>query len=399
MSKYDLETIVNRAHTGNLKEYFTPDDLKHKGIESFNAAEMDFKTAPSVIEAVKEFAEEGLFGFTLMDQDYTDAVRYWMKEVRGIEIEQEWIEPTMGTIFSVATAIRMCVPEDENIIIQPPVYNRYRQAAERLGRGTVMNPLIRESDGSYHMDLDDLEKKMADPANRLLIICNPQNPTGTVWPVEVLTEVARLALKYDVIVFSDEIFADYTFEGHTVPMYCTVNGGYNNGISATSLGKTFSFTGVNHANLLIADPALKERFNRQKYSDHYGSLEPMARAALIGAYSPEGIEWKNEVQELIKENESEIRRFFKRYLPEVVISPLEGSYVLWIDWRGLGLDPDEFRRIVYEKAMFLLEDGTDFCIDTKGFTRMSIATPKRVVAGALARLLDVTEDIRKKCYE
>ena len=395
MSRFDLETIVNRTHTGNLKEFFTPDGLRQRGIEAFNAAEMDFKTAPSVIEAVKNFAEEGLFGFTLMDSDYTDAVRYWMKEVRGVDIGQDWIEPTMGTIFSVASSIRMCVAENENIIIQPPVYNRYRQAAERLGRGTVINPLVKKLNGSYAMNLVDLERKMADPANRLLIICNPQNPTGTVWPEDVLTEVAKLALKYDVVVFSDEIFADYSFDGRSVPMYCTVNEGQNNGISATSLGKTFSFTGVNHANMIIADPELKERFSRQKYSDHYGSLEPVTRAALIGAYSPEGIDWKNAVLKLIRENENAIRQFFKKYIPEAVISPLEGGYVLWIDWSGLGLEEEEFRSIVYEKAMFLLEDGTDFCIDTAGFTRMSIATPGRVVEYALDRLLNVAGVLRK----
>ncbi len=395
MCKFDLDSVVNRANTGNLKDFFTPEKLRDDGIETFNAAEMDFKTAPAVIEAVKNFAEEGLFGFTLMDGEYIDAVKYWMKESRNVDIDPNWIEPTMGTIFSVATSIRMCVKEDENIIIQPPVYNRYKQAADRLGRGTVVNPLIRDREGVYRMDLDDLEKKMADPHNKLLVICNPQNPTGTVWPEDILTEVAKMAVKYDVIVFSDEIFSDYTFGGISVPMYCTVNEGINNGISATSLGKTFNFTGVNHANILIADEKLKERFNRQKYSDHYGSLEPVTRAALIGAYSPEGIEWKNAVHDLVRENESRIRRFFEEHLPEVIISPLDGGYVLWIDWSQLGLDPAEFHYLVYEKAMFLLEDGTDFCIDTQGFTRMSIATPRRVVDGALERLQSVTEKLRK----
>lgn len=394
MTQFDLETIVRREHTGNLKGLLTPDAVREAGILSFSAAEMDIRTAPSVIRAVRELAENGLFGFTLCDPEYREAVCFWMERVRGVKILPEWIEPTMGTIFSVATCIRMCVGEGENIIVQPPVYNRYRQAADRIGRGTVYNPLIREEDGSYRMDLADLEEKMADPANRLLILCNPQNPTGTVWPEEVLIRIAELAVRYGVIVYSDEIFADYVFGTHAVPMYSLVNGGRNNGISATSLGKTFNFTGVNHANMIIADPELRERFNRQKYSDHYGSLEPMARAAVLGAYCEEGIAWRNAVHGLIEENEREIRRFFERELPETVLSPLQGGYVLWIDWRGLGIPQAEFEQLLGEKALFVLEDGADFCIGENGFTRMSIATPRSVISGALERLAGIVPELR-----
>lgn len=389
-NNFDFETVVRRAHTGNMKGTVTPDALKERHIQTFDAAEMDFKTAPSVIEAVKRFADEGLFGFTLCDDEYRDAVVWWMSNARNTHIEPEWIEPTMGTIFSVATCIRMCVGEGENMIVMPPIYGRYEQAVKRIGggRGVVRSELIHHDDGSYAINWDDLEGVMADPANKLLIVCNPNNPTGTVWDEEVLTRIAELAVKYDVVVYSDEIFAEYTFGGHYVPMYCTVNGGRNNGISATSLGKSFSFTGVNHANMIISDPELRERFRAQKYSDHYGSLEPMARAAVLGAYTEEGLAWKNAVQELVGDNDRTIRAFFRANLPEVVISPLEGTYELWLDWRGLGLEWSVVKRILDEDAMFVLEDGTDFGAKD-GFARMNIATPKHVIEGALERLQPV----------
>lgn len=387
---FDLQTLVNRAGTGNLKEVLTPEELKREGILALNAAEMDFRTAPSVIEAMISCAREGLMGFTLCDEPYRAAVCDWMRRVRGQEIEADWIVPTMGTIFSVATCIRMCVGAGQRIIVQPPTYNRYEQAADRIGRETVHNPLLRRADGSYMMDLADLERKMADPDNRLLVLCNPQNPTGTVWPREILEEVARLAVRYGVVVYSDEIFADYAFEEAGVPMFCTLLGGRNNGISATSLGKTFSFTGVNHANILIADEALRERFTKQKYSDHYGSLEPMHRAAILGAYSDEGLAWKRAVQELLERNYRRVRDFFREKLPEVIVSPLQGGYVLWLDWGAL---PQGKAQELMARAKLVLEDGENFGCVPNRYSRMCIATPESVLDGALARLAEALESV------
>lgn len=395
MGRFNLETRVCREHTGNLKDLLTPSELKENGLESYNAAEMDFETAPAVIESIKKLADNGLFGFTLCDEEYKNAVCWWMKKVRRETIEPEWIQTTLGTIFSLATCIRMCCGTGDNIIVQPPVYNRYKQAADRIGVGTVFNPLIVDENGRYKMDLIDLEQKMSDPANKLLVVCNPNNPTGTCWPEETLEKVAEFAVKYDVIVYSDEIFADYTFEDHTSPMFTVINKGKNNGVSATSLGKTFSLTGLNHANIIISDPVLRCRFEKQKYSDHYGSLDPVSRAALLGGYSEEGLQWKNEVHDLIWDNYCSVCEFFAENLPEVVISPLNGSYVMWLDWRKLNIPFAEIKEIVYGKAMMLLEDGDDFCINEEGFTRMNIATPSSEVSSALERLKTVIADLRR----
>lgn len=380
--EFDLETVVNRKNTGNLKGRWLPEDAKKAGVLSLAPAEMDFRTAPSIIRAMCRCAENGLMGFTLMDEPYQAAVCDWMERVRKQKIDPDWIVPTQGTIFSVATCLRMC--GGKRLIIQTPVYNRYKQAADRLGFETVENPLIREADGSYRMDLEDLERKMADPANGLLVICNPQNPTGSVWPRETLESVARLAVKYDLVVYSDEIFADYPFTEEPVTMFTTVLDGKNNGISATGLGKTFNFTGVNHANMIIADSDLRERFTKQKYADHYGSIDPMHRAALLGAYCDEGIAWKDAVHRLIWENYQTVKSFFTERLPQVMISPLQGGYVLWLDWRAVPKAQE-----LMDKAMFVLEEGTDF--GAPGFYRMSIATPKAVLHDALQRLTDAMQ--------
>lgn len=389
---FDFQTIVTRAGTGNMKELMTPDILKEQGIPGFQAAEMDFKTAPSVIKAMKACAENGLLGFTLCDQLYLNAVIWWMEAQRKVKVKQDWIVPTHGMIYSLATCIRMVVGEGENIIIQTPVYNRYKQAADRIGRGTVINPLIHHDDGSYAIDFDDLEVKMAKKENKLLVLCNPHNPLGRVWPKEDLEKIAKLAVKYNVLVYSDEIFADYTFDEAEVVPYFSVNGGNNNGITATSLGKTFNFTGVNHGNMIISNQVLREKFIKQKYSDHYGSIDPMHRAAILGAYCEDGAAWKDAVQDLIWKNYQTIKAFFAAHLPEVKISPLEGGYVIWIDWRGLNLSEAELKTLFEEKAMLILDDGRDYCIDESGFFRMSIATPEFVIEDALARLEKALHD-------
>lgn len=388
-TNFDFHTIVNRENTGNMKAYITPERLQKENILTFNAAEMDFKTAPSVIKAMKDCAENGLMGFTLCDKPYTDAICWWMKSQRSFDVDAEWIVPTYGMIFSLATCIRMVVGEGENIIVQQPVYNRYEQAATRIGRGTVYNHLKRDAEGNYAIDFDDLEAKMACPENKLLALCNPHNPLGKVWSEEDLTRIAELAVKYDVLVYSDEIFADYTFDGHAVVPYCTVNGGNNNGITATSMGKTFNFTGVNHANMIIPDETLRTKFTAQRFSDHYGSLEPMHRAAVLGGYSEEGAAWKDAVAELIWKNYQLIKEFFAENLPEVIISPLEGGYVIWFDWRGLGLSKEELYQLLNIKVGFVLDDGLDYGIEEEGFARMSIATPTEVIEAALERLKKV----------
>ena len=383
---FDFTTVVSRENIGSLTEEFTPQILREKKIPPFNSAEMDFPTAPAVIRAMKDCVEKGLLGFTLPDEPYRSAVCRWMKNVRHADIRPEMIVPTLGTIFSLATCIRLAVSKGQNIIVQPPVYNRYKQAADRIGRGTVLNPLKYAGGGRYEMDLEDLERKMADPANTLLVICNPHNPLGRVWEKETLEQIARWAVKYNVLVYSDEIFADYSFDGHEPCVYTLLNGGKNNGISATSLGKTFSFTGVNHANMLIADEELRERFIRQRYSDHYGSLDPVYRAAVIGGYTEEGLAWKNEVQALIGRNYRRFADGCRKIFPGFEISPLEGGFITWADFSCLGMTEEELMDFFVEKAYFAPEPGSDFSADRPGLVRVSIATPEWVMEEAMQRL-------------
>ncbi|GAU76275.1 MalY/PatB family protein [Fusibacter sp. 3D3] len=387
---YNFDTRVDRSSIGNLKETLCPRHIRDMDIIGYSGAEMEFKTAPSVIEAMTACVQNGLMGFTLCDARYREAVCWWMETQRNFQIEKDWIVPTHGTIFSVATVIRMLTRENEGIIVSPPIYYRYEQAATRLNRKTHYNWLI-EKEGKYFLDFDDLEEKMSDPKNKLYILCNPHNPTGKVWCKADLEHLAVLANKYDVIVYSDEIFGEIVFDAHKCIPYSEVEGARKHAIVATSLGKTFNFTGVNHANMIIENEKLREAFINQRDADHFGSIDPVLYAALLGAYSEAGANWKNAMVSHVKACGEMISTFFSEFLPKVKISPLEGSFVIWIDWRALNLEGEALRHFLVDEAYLELDQGKDYGEKYCGFSRMSIAVPKKDLRKSLDLLLKASE--------
>lgn len=385
--QYDFETIVQRENCGSLKLSMTPQPLRERGLVSFAAGEMDYPTAPALTEAVIEAARNGLFGFTLKDEHYLSRVCWWMANARDWEIRPEWVTTAYGTIFSVATCIRAFVKEDERIIVQPPYYARYKQAADRLGRETAYNPLKQE-DGRYYMDLDGLERLMADSKNRLLILCNPHNPSGRVFTRAELSEVARLSARYGTIVFSDEIFAEIILEGPPATPYASLEEGRSCAITCTSLGKAFNCTGMNHANVIIPDRQLRERFQRQRDRDHYGSIDPCAYAATVGAYTPEGLHWLQAVTEVIRGNSRYVHSYMAEKLPQFPVLRNEGAFVCWIDFSALGRQGEELERYLVEKALFHVDPGSNYGDGNGGFARMNLASTREQIAGGLARLRD-----------
>jgi len=348
---------------------------------------MDFKTAPVIIDALVKRAKIGLMGFTLADDKYLSSIRWWMKNMRDWEIEKDWIVPTYGTIHSVATTIRAFTEEGDGVIVQPPVYNRYEQAVRRTNREIVSNPLIYK-DGKYSMDFDDLERCMKVDKNRLFVLCNPHNPIAKVWRPSDLEIISSLAQRYNVLVFSDEIFGEITFNGNSTIPYAKVAGNESHSIVATSLGKVFNFTGVNNANMIIPDSETRDKFGVQRDADHYGSIDPLTHAAVCAGYGPKGSDWVREMKKYVAENINMIWNFFRSNIPDVRVSEVEGSFVIWIDWRGLRLDDDELQSFLLNEAYLDLDRGINYGIGGKGFTRMNVAAPRGKIEESLGYLFD-----------
>ena len=330
---------------------------------------MDFPTAPSILEKIRKLTDNGLFGYTLADGAYRQHVCWWMQEVRGWKIQPEWIVPSPGTIHSVATAIRLLSRQGDGILVQSPEYPRYAQAILRLGRKVMESPL-RLTDGRYEMDWEQLEARMLHA--KLMVLCNPHNPTGRVWTEEECNRLMRLAEAYHVKVISDEIFAEVVWDGHrTTPC------GH---MTITSLGKTFNLTGVNHANVIIPDEELRERWIQQRDADHFGSIDPWVYAAQEGAYSPEGRAWVRAMLAYVDENR---RRLLAKTIPGLEVIRSEGTYVMWLRLRAFGSEPSQMA-FLREKAGIIATPGSEY--GGQGWFRMNIATPHACWNQALENL-------------
>lgn len=370
---------VSREGIGNMKGAMA-DELP-QGVVLLAGAEMDFATASCIREALADFARRGLYGFTLPDDAYLASVCGWMREVRAWEVLPEEVVPTMGTIHALCTTVRAFTEAGEGVVIQHPSYYRFDRAIERLGRRVVSNRMV-EKDGVYALDLADLERCLADPANRLLVLCNPHNPTGRVFDAADLRAVAHMTERYDVTVFCDEIFAETAQPGHEVVPYASID--REHGITSTSLGKAFNFTGVNQANLVIPSGRLREAFLAQQDRDHFGSIDPFFYTALRAAYTPEGAAWVSALNANTAQNYELLKGAIAG--TGLGVSPLEGSFVAWVDCRSLGLADDALADFWAKKALVAVDPGSDYGLGGSGFCRVNLGTTRAVMERAAASI-------------
>ena len=373
-----------------LKDEFTPQAVKDAGLLGFAGAEFEFPTCPAIGTGVQELVSKGLLGFTLPNDAYRNAIQWWMQEVRNCDIDSAWILPTHGTIFSLATTIRLMTEPGDSIMIITPGYHRYEQAATRLGRNTVQIPMDDEA-GRYMLNWAALEAAMAQPRNKILVLTNPNNPTGTILTRQELERIAELARKHQVTVFSDEIFADVTFQGKQALPYVLATEENDLAITCTALGKTFSLTGINQANVLIRNPQLREKFQAQRNADHYGSLDPFHQATLVAAYSPEGKAWLEEMKSYVWQNFKVFRDFILENFPGAVVTEPEGSFVVWVDYGGCGMTGQELVQLLCKEGLFVGDEGEEFYGRDACF-RYCLAVPRKDLETSLVYLKQAVDN-------
>ncbi len=391
---FDFETVVRRR-PANLKRMFTDPAVAEHGNVSFDGAEPDYPTAPVIGEAVRRLAENGLYGFTVADDAYRNAVCWWLKNSRGVSAEPDWIVPTLGTIHALASLIRLLCPgEEDTVLVMPPVYNRFAQAADRLNRPAVSCPLIR-NDNRYSIDFDRLEALLSAGNIRILVICNPHNPIGQIWKKEELERLSRTVARYGVTVFCDEIFADSCYGGKTCPSMLSLPEAKENTVVSTSLGKAFGLTGLNHANILIPSPALREAFADRRTRDHYGSMDPLAYECVLAGYTPEGLKWVRASNEVCENNIRLVRRTFERLFPKARVYGGEGAYVFWADLNDYFESEEEMLDFLYHKAFFHVDGGSSY--GAPGFIRMCVASPAHCVEKALNDLETAWKEKNQCC--
>ena len=377
--QYDFDRPVDRRGTGDMKGSFAPRTECGRTPLVLAGAEMDFPTAPVIVQALSAFAYRGLYGFTLADDAYLGAVVRWMGNVRGVNVSEKDIVPTLGTIFALSTAIRAFSRPGEGVIALHPSYYRQDRAAVRNGRRVVSVPM-RCRAGRYSTDFNALAEAMARPENRILILCNPHNPTGRVFSREELKSIASLARETGTLVFSDEIFAEHTAPG--VEMISMAEMLPECSLTCTSLGKAFNFTGVNHANVIIRDERLRSAYMAQRDIDHFGSIDPFFYHAVIAAYTSAGREWIDSVRVQTTENAV----LLKRLLPELSMSPLEGGYIAWLDVSGTGTDGNGFAEAMEKQQAVLVDRGSEYGPGGENHIRINLATPRANIREFAARV-------------
>ena len=391
--KYDFDKLVTRRGSGCVKwDEEIPSQSEGRPLPEdmipLWVADMDFQTAPAVIRALQQRVEHGVFGYTHVPESYYDAIISWFRRRHQWEIEREWIQYTSGVVPALSVIVKAFTEPSDEVILQTPVYNCFFSSVRNNGCKVVENALHLGSDQRYTMDFDDLEQKARSPRAKLLILCNPHNPAGRVWTHEELARVYNICKENNVIVVSDEIHNELTYRGCRYVPYGTVCH-MDNAIVCTSPSKSFNTAGLQIANIICSNPSWRRRIDRAININEVCDVNPFGVVALQAAYN-ESEEWLDGLCEYIYQNYEALCDFFAHELPQLKVTPLEGTYLVWVDIRPTGLSSDEIAEKLLNEAHVWVNSGTMYGQTTgEGFIRLNIACPRSQLMEGLRRIKQV----------
>ncbi len=381
--RYDFDTIIDRRNTGSSKWDMSPLPVRRAGVPPLSVADMEFMPAPEIQDALIEAARQ-IPGYTLPDTAYLDAVAGWMKRRHGWEIDPNWVCPANGVVAALSVAVRAFTEPNDAVVIQPPVYYPFHSVVEKNGRKLLENPLVKAEDG-YRMDFEQLERLCARAETKMMILCSPHNPVGRVWTREELARLGTICAANGVLVVSDEIHFDILLPGQTHTVFSTLPGMLEKSIVCTSPSKTFNLAGLQCANILIADENLRARFKRRRALDGLSGVPAFGRAACIAAYT-RGEKWADEMLRYVAENFAFLYDFAREKLPEISVEPAQGTYLAWMNCRGLDMrDDDALESFCVNDALLALDPGYIFGKGGQQYLRWNLAVPRTVLQSALMR--------------
>jgi cystathionine beta-lyase len=381
----DFDTIINRKNTGCLKYDFAEKRGMPKDILPLWVADMDFQISSYIQDAVIDQASHGIYGYNESGDSYFEAVQKWLLTHHNWQVEEKWLVKTPGIVFALAQAVQAFTEEGDGVLIQQPVYYPFSGVIKDNNRRVIDNTLVRDENGRYHMDFADFEDKIVKEQVKLFILCNPHNPVGRVWTKEELTRLGDICLKHHVLVVSDEIHEDFVFEG-THQVFANLKEAYREiTITCTAPSKTFNIAGLQTSNIWIPNRQLRQKLKKQISASGYSQLNGVGLAACEAAYR-HGEVWYRAVTDYIRKNMIFTKEFIDTRLPKLSMNLPEGTYLIWIDFRGLGLSPDELENLIIHKAGLWLDSGAIFGEAGAGFQRINAACPRKTLQTALERL-------------
>ena len=383
--KFDFDRIIERRGTNSLKYDFARERGKREDVLPLWVADMDFQTAPPILERLEEVAHHGIFGYSEAKEDYFRAVAGWYQKHFDWELKRSWLLKTPGVVFAIAMAIRAFTEEGDGVLLQQPVYYPFSETILDNHRKLVNNPLKLEN-GHYEIDFNDFERKIAENHVKLFLLCSPHNPVGRVWKEWELRKLGEICLRYGVLVVSDEIHADFTYGNNKHLVFASLSPEIADiTITCTAPSKTFNLAGLQTSNIFISNRERKHKFKAQIAAAGYSQLNTMGLAACQAAYEG-GEEWLEQLKVYLKGNLDFTREFLKARLPEIKLIEPEGTYLIWLDFRTLGLTEEELEDLIVNRARLWLDSGAIFGKDGEGFERINIACPRATLERALTQL-------------
>jgi len=385
------------VHDGDQMKYGDHADPKHGShrLLPLWVADMDFCTPPAVIEALKKRAEHGIFGYTMPSDGYYEAVTNWVSRRYGYTIEREWIVLTPGVVPAIHMMVQAFLKPGEKVLVQRPVYYPFFESIENNGGEIVSNALIYEN-GTYRMDFDDLAEKTADPAVKIVIFCSPHNPVGRVWTEDEVTRFGTICLENDVLVISDEIHCDLIYRGHTFTSFAKISEAFaRRSIICTAPSKTFNLAGLKTSNIIIPNEDLRERFAHVLKRNAIKGVNTFGMVATEAAYN-HGETWLGATMDYVEANYRYMAAYIDKHLPQIKVIPPEGTYLVWIDCRELGLEPAARKALMMEDARLFLDEGELFGTEGEGFERINIACPRTILEEALERIKTTVARLKEK---
>lgn len=395
MGKYDFDKIVDRRGTGALKTDALQERYGHADLTPLWVADMDFETPPFVVSALKRRMEHPVFGYTVEPEDYWPTVMKWIYEHHGWKVKREWLTYIPGIVKGIGMVINAFLGPEDKVIIQPPVYHPFRLVPQGNGREIVYNPLKENEGGTYSMDFSNLEE-VCDESCRLLILSNPHNPAGIVWPRETLERLAKFCHSRGIIVISDEIHCDMALYGHKhVPFASVCPEAAQCSITFGSPSKTFNIAGIVSSYAIVPCRELREKFYGWLTANELNDAPIFSPIATIAAFK-EGEEWRREMLEYIEGNIEYIVDYCAREIPAIRPLRPQASFLVWLDCRALGLSHEELVSLFVEKAGLALNDGEMFNPGGEGFMRMNVASSRKVLERAMEELRNAVETNYRK---
>lgn len=383
MSKYNFQTAPNRLshHTYKWKETETDSQLLPAWI-----ADMDFEVMPEVKQAIHDYAEQLVYGYTYASDELLQAVLDWEKSEHQYSFDKEDIVFVEGVVPAISLAIQAFTKEGDAVLINSPVYPPFARSVRLNNRKLVSNSL-KEENGLFQIDFEQLEKEIVENNVKLYLLCNPHNPGGRVWEKEVLERIGRLCQKHHVILVSDEIHQDLTLFGHEHVSFNTISPDFKEfAIILSSATKTFNIAGTKNSYAVIENPSLHAQFQRQQLANNHHEVSSLGYIATETAYRY-GKPWLVALKAVLEENIQFAVEYFAKEAPRLKVMKPQGTYLIWLDFSDYGLTDDELFTLLHDQAKVILNRGSDYGKEGELHARLNIATPKPLVEEICKRIV------------